>query len=500
MRTVITIATLLFSLSLAYAQIKTSVQLSDKTNKAINQVKGGIDKGKKLSKDARKLKKLNKKERRKQMKELKAQLKHRSDSMRSLLKQRDKWFEQKQATKVGEQIPEEITLGTDQIDQINGEIDKLNQELAKYSGEYGEYLQKFEKIKSYKDLDKLSKDLESQSLQFNEVQELQDRTKNIEEFNKLVEEMKAPKELGDLKSLQGVEGLEGLKELDGLKEMSELNDLKDIQDLSQLKDIEGMPEDLKIPGEIPQDVQLGEGKDLQEKLDNTVSGQTDKLKNQASKYQNKEFLKKQLQAKAKNLANKHFTQHKDKLKVAHEKMAKLKKKYSVVPSSKDLSTAKKINSLEDEPFKDRLAIGGNLQIQQGEPIKIDFSPTIGYKFNKQFVMGFGGTYRTTFGKRNPQIVNQVADEVMGYRTYVDYKAYKSYSIHAEYEDLLTDIMDQTGDVIGQKWKKGALLGIGKSYNFVKGVRGQMLLMYNFLHDDESPHQRPLVVRFGFELK
>lgn len=88
------------------------------------------------------------------------------------------------------------------------------------------------------------------------------------------------------------------------------------------------------------------------------------------KAQNRE----KLMQRARQLGTNHFAGKAKKLEKAQNKLTNLKKKYSYVPNSNDLSTAKKANSLEDVAFRKRLIIGGTLQIHAGDPVNIDFNP------------------------------------------------------------------------------------------------------------------------------
>ncbi len=50
------------------------------------------------------------------------------------------------------------------------------------------------------------------------------------------------------------------------------------------------------------------------------------------------------------------------------------------------------------------------------------------------------------------------------------------------------------------WKSGVLAGVGKEYSFIKKIKGQVTVLYDFLHEDGvSPYKRPIVIRIGFVL-
>jgi hypothetical protein len=49
----------------------------------------------------------------------------------------------------------------------------------------------------------------------------------------------------------------------------------------------------------------------------------------------------------------------------------------------------------------------------------------------------------------------------------------------------------------QAWSDGLLVGVRKNYNFIKKVKGNVMVLYDFLHDEHSVYPRAWVVRFGF---
>lgn len=69
--------------------------------------------------------------------------------------------------------------------------------------------------------------------------------------------------------------------------------------------------------------------------------------------------------------------------------------------------------------------------------------------------------------------------------------------HGEYENIShAKVDDQTDEVI-RIHSPGALFGLGIEYNFIRGSKGNMMVLYNFLHNDDSPYEKAFVFRFGF---
>ena len=104
------------------------------------------------------------------------------------------------------------------------------------------------------------------------------------------------------------------------------------------------------------------------------------------------------------------------------------KKYSMVPNSNDLSTAIKRTSLKGRTFKERLVLATNFQILNYRPVMIDFSPSVGYKFNSRFAVGVGGMYRQTFKAS----LSRLSPQVIGYKVFSNYDVVNNFFAYVEF--------------------------------------------------------------------
>ena len=66
---------------------------------------------------------------------------------------------------------------------------------------------------------------------------------------------------------------------------------------------------------------------------------------------------------------------------------------------KTIATFKK-NKFQDASPIQRIIIGGNFKINRKESVTIDFTPQLGYRFNKQLAAGVGLSYRFDFGNES----------------------------------------------------------------------------------------------------
>ncbi len=202
--------------------------------------------------------------------------------------------------------------------------------------------------------------------------------------------------------------------------------------------------------------------------------------------------------KGKALAGNHFKGHEKQLAAAQKSLNGLKPGLFNKGNAENMEIIKS-NSLKGKSLGDRLVLGGNLQMNREDSyIGIDFSPSLGYRWNKQYIWGLGGTYRVKFLEDEKSLLKD--EQVYGGRFFMEYSISKFF-VHGEYEWIShAVVIDAATDQVSRVVAPGALLGAGMHYSFSKGVKGNMMLLYNFLHDDDtSPYKQPFVYRVGFNL-
>ncbi|MFD2033692.1 hypothetical protein ACFSKL_02760 [Belliella marina] len=190
----------------------------------------------------------------------------------------------------------------------------------------------------------------------------------------------------------------------------------------------------------------------------------------------------------------HFAGRQHVLEEAQEKIAQLKKKYSEVPDPGDLSTATKASSLEGKRLKERLVFGGTFQLHVDKSTSLDLNPEIGYRLNRKFELGFGGTYRLRVATKDlPQSVKEPT--IMGFRGFARHRLVKSFYVHGEYEGLRSSLTDDRQTV--QDWHYSLLAGIQRRFRLRGKTEGQALILYNFNSRENPLYNSPWVFRVGF---
>ena len=245
----------------------------------------------------------------------------------------------------------------------------------------------------------------------------------------------------------------------------------------------------------------GVGQFQQEKaLAEEIRNMPDQRRQKLEQYGDQAFVKEEGKQKGKEKAMEFLAQHQDKMAGIQKKMGKLKRVYSKVENSNDLSTAVKRSSLKGKPFKERLFIGADLQAINLDPVSLDFSPSVGYMFNRKFIMGIGATYRHTFGEYGPNQTT-IPENQYALNAFIQHDVIKGFFAFATYEQSNRELLGQNSDGTSPAWVPGFMAGVGKTVNIHPKVNTRMMLLYNFLHEPgESPYKSPWVFRAGFQLK
>jgi len=111
----------------------------------------------------------------------------------------------------------------------------------------------------------------------------------------------------------------------------------------------------------------------------------------------------------------------------------------------------KNTSLKNEPLKRRFRYGLGFQVHRTDPISIDLSPNLLYRFNKLFSAGLSGTYRANLQIENKgAVARNTVQDVYGAGAFAQYrlsfikpgsKWLGGFFAHAEFEYMSTRPQD-----------------------------------------------------------
>jgi len=208
------------------------------------------------------------------------------------------------------------------------------------------------------------------------------------------------------------------------------------------------------------------------------------------------FNPKNIESRVKN-AQKAFVKDGSQLDEAQKKLAKLKRKYSYVPNSNDLSTAVKKSSLHNKKFYERFVYGGNLQIASTDPFVVDLRPTLGFLINKYFAIGVGGSFRQTFGSDS----SSLAKDARAFNLNVAHDVWNGFFATSQFERQFKKVNILSDP--GYTWNanNAFYLGIGKRVRVSRKIYTTFVMLYDVLHDKSNKqYKRPLSFRVGFEWK
>jgi hypothetical protein len=152
---------------------------------------------------------------------------------------------------------------------------------------------------------------------------------------------------------------------------------------------------------------------------------------------------------------------------------------------------------------ERITVGGNFGLALGNPLQINLSPLIGYRFTDKFVAGAGPSFIYT---RIKAYGLKIENSVLGGRTFAQYTLFQNFAARGEYEYLSIQypVFNGTDYTKQRQWVSNPMLGgsyvvpIGRKASF--GITA----LYNFNYKNSLNQQylygsSPFVIRAGIML-
>jgi len=186
------------------------------------------------------------------------------------------------------------------------------------------------------------------------------------------------------------------------------------------------------------------------------------------------------------------------LSQARERFNELKDKFPDVDNAADMPDFKP-NEMKSKSFLQRLEFGGNLQFQRSSqyfPTAGDIAAQVAYKFHKNGSAGIGAAYKLGLGTGFNDI--RFSHQGVGLRSFLDWKLKGTFYINGGFEQhynsqLLNEEQLQNFD----NWQGSALIGISKKYKVSSKLKGNIILLYDFLHNRHVPRTDPIKLRLGY---
>ena len=222
----------------------------------------------------------------------------------------------------------------------------------------------------------------------------------------------------------------------------------------------------------------------------------DGYRDNIEQFQSNDFVKTKLEEKAAEFQKIGAETLQEKFDKALTKVTDAKKKFPSLESLKD-APKRPPNPLKNQPFTRRLRLGGNIQVNRQAPTSVDFALQVGYLLTPKSQIGLGSAYRFSTGEKFSSF--NLNNELFTVKLFYDHFISKSFYAQGVVEWNRKALKDLNDVSLGNEWVQSGLVGIGKEIPFSKKLKGTISVLYNLLHDQNSPYQRPLVFRVGFRL-
>src|SRR5699024_5639958 len=166
----------------------------------------------------------------------------------------------------------------------------------------------------------------------------------------------------------------------------------------------------------------------------------------------------------------------------------------------------KPKTLKSRTFFQRLEFGGNIQFSKPArvasfsginfPTTSDIAGQVAYKFSEKGSAGIGAAFKLGWGSNIRKI--HFTAQGFGLRSFIDYKLkgtlYVNGGLEMNYNKTIPRIVELEGL---NGWTTSALLGIEKKYRITDKLKGNMMLLFDFLYKQHIPQTQPLVFRVGY---
>ncbi len=183
---------------------------------------------------------------------------------------------------------------------------------------------------------------------------------------------------------------------------------------------------------------------------------------------------------------------------ARSQLNELKSKFPDLDNAGDMPDFKP-NPMKTKSFLQRLEFGGNIQFQKSSryfPTTSDIAGQVGYKFHKNGTAGFGASYKLGLGTGWDHIA--ISHQGVGLRSFVDWKLKGTFFVNGGFEQNHVSTISRVDQLKSWSgWQGSALLGISKKYKVSAKLKGNIMLLYDFLAKRNTPSTSPVKVRLGY---
>jgi len=189
------------------------------------------------------------------------------------------------------------------------------------------------------------------------------------------------------------------------------------------------------------------------------------------------------------------------LSQARERFNELKDKFPNADNAADMPDFTP-NEMKSKSFLQRLEFGGNLQFQRSSqyfPSTSDIAGQVAYQFHKNGSAGIGTAYKLGMGTGFNNIC--FSHQGVGLRSFLDWKLKGTFYINGGFEqNYNSQLLNEEQLRNFDNWQGSALIGISKKYKVNSRLKGNIILLYDFLHNRHFPRTDPIKVRIGYNFR
>ncbi|SFM78604.1 Predicted nucleic acid-binding protein, contains Zn-ribbon domain [Chitinophaga sp. YR627] len=183
---------------------------------------------------------------------------------------------------------------------------------------------------------------------------------------------------------------------------------------------------------------------------------------------------------------------------ARAQLNDLKEKFPDLDNAGEMPDFKP-NPMKTKSFLQRLEFGGNIQFQKSNryfPTTSDIAGQVGYKFHKNGSAGIGASYKLGLGSGWNHIA--VSHQGVGLRSFADWKLKGTFFVNGGFEQNHVSTISRAGQLKDWSgWQGSALLGVSKKYKAGPKLKGNIMLLYDFLAQRNTPATSPVKLRLGY---
>ncbi|SEW38532.1 hypothetical protein SAMN05428988_4852 [Chitinophaga sp. YR573] len=183
---------------------------------------------------------------------------------------------------------------------------------------------------------------------------------------------------------------------------------------------------------------------------------------------------------------------------ARSQFSELKSKFPELDNAGDMPDFKP-NPMKTKSFLQRLEFGGNVQFQKSSkyyPTTSDIAGQVAYKFHKNGSAGVGISYKLGLGTGWNDIA--ISHQGVGLRSFVDWKLKGTFFINGGFEENYLSTFSHVEQLKNWKgWQGSALIGISKKYKISAKLKGNIMVLYDFLASRNVPSTSPVKLRMGY---